>query len=88
MSGCWFGESVFFGEGTAVGHGVVVVGLACKGSGTATATAAKIEESETQCEEEDERNYDCCCDFAAGWSGVITSVCCLQRTVWVVWAML
>jgi hypothetical protein len=44
---CWFSESGFFGEGIAVGHGVVVVGLACEGS-RAAATTAEIEESEAQ----------------------------------------
>lgn len=47
MARCWFGESGFFGEGAAVGHGVVVVGLACEGGGTATTTTAEVEETET-----------------------------------------
>jgi len=38
---CWFGESGFFGEVAAVGHGVVVVGLACEGGGAAATTTAK-----------------------------------------------
>lgn len=46
MARCWFGESGFFGEGTAVGHRVVVVRLACEGGGTATATTAEVEETE------------------------------------------
>ena len=29
MPECWFDESGFFGEGTAVGHGMVLVGLTC-----------------------------------------------------------
>jgi hypothetical protein len=81
---CWFGNSGFFGKWAAVGHGMVVVGLARKGGGTATTTTAKVEETKAQSEEENERNYNCCCDFAAGWSGVVASICRLQRAVWIV----
>jgi hypothetical protein len=63
---------------------MVVVRLACKSGGTATTSTAKIEETKAQSEEEHERDYDCCCDLAAGWSGVVASICCLQRAVWIV----
>jgi hypothetical protein len=53
VSGCGLGEGGFFEEGTAVGHGVVLVGLACEGGGTATTTAADVEESKPKGEEED-----------------------------------
>lgn len=72
----------FFGERAAVGHGVVVVvGLACESTRAAATTTAEVENAEAKGQEEYERYYDCCCDFAGGWAGVVASVCCLQRTV-------
>lgn len=78
---CWFDYAGFFGEWAAVGHGVVVVWLACEGAGAAATTTAEVEEAKAKGQEEYERYYDCCCNLAGGWASVVASVCCLQRAV-------